>query len=302
MLATRITHAAVAQNALANMQAAYARAGKLSDQLSSGRKLQVPSDDPSGAVAALGLRADARAQAQYSRNADDGLSWLNITDTALQSASSELRNAYVALIQGANSGVMNSDSRAAIASQIRANKDELIALANATYLDRPVFGGATTNTQAFAATPDGTGAYAFLGDTATVSRRLDDNTTVRVDTPAASAFIDPATGKSLFQSLDEIAARVESGADVSADITAMKGFAKQLTTAMADVGARQNRVQTLQNSANDAGISLQASISGIEDVDIAKTMMDLQMANMGYQASLGATSKVIQRTLLDFLT
>lgn len=302
MMATRITHAAVAQNALANMQAAYARAGRLSDQLSSGKKLQVPSDDPSGAVAALGLRADARAQAQYSRNADDGLSWLNVTDTALQSASSELRTAYVALINGANVGFMSSDGRSALASQIRATKDGLLALANTTYLDRPVFGGATTNTQAFATTADGSGGYAYLGDTGTVSRRLDDNTTVRVDTQAAAAFVDPGTGKSLFQALDEIAARVESGADVSGDITAMKGFAQQITTSLADVGVRTNRVQTLQNAANDAGISLQASISGIEDVDIAKTMMDLQMANMGYQASLGATSKVIQRTLLDFLT
>lgn len=300
MMGTRITHAAVARNALANMQAAYARSGKLSDQLSSGKKLQVPSDDPSGAVAAMSLRADRRAQAQYSRNADDGLGWLNVTDTALQSASSQMISVSETLIQGANSGVMTPDARVALASKIRASRDAMISLANTSYLDRPVFGGSTVNDKAFEATADGSGAYAFLGDNGTVMRRLDDNTTVRVDTSAAKAFVD-ASGKTMFQVLDEFAAHLESGADLSGDIATAKRFHQQITSTLADVGARYNQVESLQRSADDAGISLQASISGIEDVDIAKAMMDLQMANMGYQASLGATSKVIQRTLLDFL-
>lgn len=301
MIGSRITHSSVAQNALANMQAAYARSARVSDQLTSGKKLQVPSDDPSGAVATMKLRSDLRAQEQYARNGQDGLGWLSVADSALQSASSELRSAYEAVLQASNQGIMNEDSRLALAQKVRAVRDEMVSIANRTYLDRPVFGGTTLGTTAFEATPDATGQYVFLGDTGAVNRRLDDSTTVRVDTPAADAFVG-ADGKSVFQMLTEVADHIESSPELlSVDIGRIQAAAKQITSTLADVGVRYNRVESLRLTAQDAQITLQAGISDIEDVDIPKAMIEMRMADMAYQASLAATAKVIQPTLLDFL-
>lgn len=301
MSGMRITQSSVAANAAANIQAAYARAGKLSAQVSSGKKLNVPSDDPSGAVAAMGLRADVAAKAQYSRNASDGLGWLNTADTALQSASSTLNSALSTLVNAANQGALSADGRAALAAQVRAYRDELLNTANVTYQGRPVFGGTTAGDAAFATTADASGAYAYQGDSGAVMRRLDDHMTTRVDTSGKAAFVNPATGKSVFQALDEIAARVESGQSLAGDLDTIKGYQGQIRTALADVGARSNQVTALQNAADDATVTLKSGIAGIEDADIAQSVMDFQMANLGYQAALGASARVMQKSLLDFL-
>ena len=48
-------------------------------------------------------------------------------------------------------------------------------------------------------------------------------------------------------------------------------------------------------------LSLQAKLSETEDVDLPKTIMELQMQQTGYQAALSITAKSLQPTLVDFL-
>jgi flagellar hook-associated protein 3 FlgL len=48
-------------------------------------------------------------------------------------------------------------------------------------------------------------------------------------------------------------------------------------------------------------VSLTSQLTAIEDVDLAGTIMEVQMQEVAYQAALGATSRVLQPTLMDFL-
>jgi flagellar hook-associated protein 3 FlgL len=76
---------------------------------------------------------------------------------------------------------------------------------------------------------------------------------------------------------------------------------EQIKTAQADVGARYNRVESTMTRLSDATLSNQNALSDIENVDLPQATMDLQMQQVAYQASLGATARVIQPSLLDFL-
>ena len=72
-------------------------------------------------------------------------------------------------------------------------------------------------------------------------------------------------------------------------------------TAQASVGARSNRVDSMQQTANDRHLELQTQLTEVEDIDLPKTITDMTMQQTAYQAALGATAKVIQPSLMDFL-
>ncbi len=62
---------------------------------------------------------------------------------------------------------------------------------------------------------------------------------------------------------------------------------------MAEIGARTNRVEYALTAATDASLRLTSSLSEIENTDLVKATVDLQLQEVAYQAALGATSRVI---------
>ena len=74
-----------------------------------------------------------------------------------------------------------------------------------------------------------------------------------------------------------------------------------MRTALADIGTRTNRIDAREASWQTSTLDNQKSLSDVENVDIASAIVDLQMQQVAYQSALGATSKVLQPTLLDFL-
>jgi flagellar hook-associated protein 3 FlgL len=68
-----------------------------------------------------------------------------------------------------------------------------------------------------------------------------------------------------------------------------------------DIGARYNRLTQMKQSAQDRLLTVTSQLSDIEDVDLPKTIMEMQLQQTSYQAALAASAKVIQPSLIDFL-
>src|SRR5689334_24659774 len=83
---TRVTPTTLSSGVMAGLQSSLARLQQTQEQLSSGRRLNRPSDSPVDTVNAMQLRAEKARATQYGRNIDDGLSWLNTADTAMTQA------------------------------------------------------------------------------------------------------------------------------------------------------------------------------------------------------------------------
>ncbi len=288
----RITQRSMADATYANLQSSLSRSSTLQEQLSSGKQVGRPSDNPMAAGDVMQLRTERAANAQYARNADNGLAWLATADGALQQSSERLRKAQE-LTVSAGSGALSQGNRDAIADELRGVRAELLELANTQYLGRPVFGGTTDGPAAF----DATGAY--VGDAGTVDRRIGSESTVPVNVSGAVAFGTGAT--SVFARLDAVIADLEAGAPTGGHLAGLGDSLDRALGALADVGARTNRVDNLKAKAEDAGITLRSAQSQIEDVDLPKTILELQLQSTAYQAALGATARVLQPTLLDFL-
>ncbi len=289
----RVTHQTVQRSTLGNLQQNLSTMADLQAKMSSGKNINLPSDDPAGASDMLRLRGEQRAQTQFARNADDGNGWLTTVDSALTSSLSTMRRARDLVVQGGNGG-LGATSREALAAEIDGLRAALLEQANTSYLGRSVFAGTSDAGVAF------TDAYAFTGTPgSSVERRVAENTTVRVDADGAAVYGEGAG--SVFALLETVSATLRSGGDVTAHLTAIDARFDAMLTQVSGVGARQNRVQDAQSTLLETQQSTKAQLSAIEDVDLAGIILELQMQEVAYQGALGAAGKVLQPTLMEFL-
>jgi flagellar hook-associated protein 3 FlgL len=290
----RVTDNSIHTRVLANLQRNIAKSEKIQEQLSSGKQISRPSDSPTGAVSAMQLRTETRANEQYVRNADDGLGWLSSLENTLSTVSTVLNRARDLTVQGLN-GASSTQSNEALAAEIDQIRESMISLANTKYLDRPIFGGTTAGSAAYQ--PDGT----YVGDAGQTMRTVASGSKVRVDTTGPEAF---GTGDTqLFTVLSNIADNMRSGntAELRDGLADLDAAANVLRTAVSDIGSRYNRITQAKDSALDRLLSVTSQLSDIEDIDLPKTIMEMQLQQTSYQAALAASAKVIQPSLIDFL-
>jgi len=291
----RVTERSIHTRVLANLQNNISRGAKIQEQLSSGKMINRPSDSPAGTVTSMQLRGETRAAEQYGRNADDGMGWLNTLQDTLNGASGLVITARSLTVQGLSSGSNDVQSNEALAAQIDQIRTSLIGTANTKYLDRPVFAGTSTSPVAYNANGD------FLGNALPTTRTVGADAKVRVDASGPEAFGSGNT--QLFTVLQNIADNIRSG-DTEAlgtNLTKLDTAHNLMKSTLSEAGARYNRVEQMMQSAQDRLLSVKTQLSDVEDVDLPKTIMDMQMQQTSYQAALAATAKVIQPSLIDFL-
>jgi flagellar hook-associated protein 3 FlgL len=295
MTTFRVTQNMLSQRSLEGMQLGLGRLAKAQEQLSTGRIINRPSDDPTGATAAMRMRSSIADTQQYARNAGDGLGWLGQVDTTLMTMTDQVRRARELALQGANTGAMGPAAREALATEVDQIRESLVSAANTTYLGRPIFGGTTAGDTAY----DASGTY--VGDTGTVHRTVGDGIRIRVDADAQSVF--GPHGANLFDDLTALSAslRAGDGAGMATALDALATGLERITTSLADVGTRYARVERAATLAGDAELSLSSALSTIENTDLPRAMVDLQLQEVAYQAALASTARVLQPSLLEFL-
>ena len=194
-----------------DLNLSYGRLARTQERLSSGRQIVRASDDPAVAADAMNLRGLTRRSEQYARSLDDAQGLLGSADAALTSSLERLERAKEIAVRAGNSGGLSDPAaRTAMAIEIRAIREDLIALANTRHGDRAVFAGNAAGL-AYDATTGG-----YLGDAGAVRRDVAANTSVQVNVTGQDAFGD-AGGPvgDIFQVLERMAVAVET-ADGSA--------------------------------------------------------------------------------------
>lgn len=303
---TRVTQNMLTQRSLTAVDGSLAKMSAAQEQMTTGRKINRPSDDPTGTATAMRARASIAEQQQYQRNGQDGLAWLSVIDTTVQSMSTQVTKAYTLALQGANTGGNGSTSEEALAAEVDQIREGLLASANTQYLGRPIFGGTTTGDTAYDIDAD-TGKITYAGDDGQVTRRVGSDTVVRVDSQGSAVFGED--GSSVFDHLQQLsdALRGTNNGGVTDDDAVQQAIADlqtdmdRMSAAAADEGARYNQITNANDTASAAVLSLQKTQSDMEDVDIAEATIAVETQQTAYQAALAATSKTIQPSLLDFL-
>lgn len=151
----RITNNMIVNNMLNYIGNNLNRMEKYQNQLATGKKVQVPSDDPVVAARALKLRTDVSEVDQYQRNIKDAQSWLDITESTTGNVNDLLQRARELAVQSA-SGTTTNDDKQKIAAEVTQLKNQMIHLANTTYAGRYIFSGYQTNTKLVIDDPNST--------------------------------------------------------------------------------------------------------------------------------------------------
>ena len=300
MTTLRVTQRMMVNSSLTALQLGMGRLAETQEQLSTGRLINKPSDSPTGTNEAMRIRAQLAADTQHSRNADDALSWMGQTDSTLQSMLDDVHRARDLVLQGSNTGSSGPDARNALATELTQIRQSLLGLANTQHMGRPLFGGTTGGTAAYVQDPV-TKDVTFAGTDFAVSRAVKDGVSVRINVTGPEAF-STSSGDGLFTVMgDAISQMTSNPSALGGTLDRLDAVASQMKGALADLGTRYGRVQGAVSSLQDTSLNNQNRLSQVENVDVAKAVLDLQMQQVAYQASLGATARVLQPSLMDFL-
>lgn len=291
----RITQRAVALTSLQGLNRNLDAVGKLQTQLTSGRLINTVSDSPTGTNRAMQTRDEQAANAQQARNISDAQSWLDQSDSALQTMISTARRVRDLTVQGLSTGSASATSQQALAIEVTSLREGLLSLANLQVQGRPLFGGVTSGGKAY----DATGAWVGQGGVP-VTRRVSDSEKMRVDISGPEAFGAP--GNDLFAVVERIATDlVANPTALSTHLADLDVIMNGMSTAVADVGTRGARLERVAQINSDRAMALTQQLAETESIDLPNTIMRLEMQKVGYEAALSATAKAIQPTLMDYL-
>ena len=297
MAIQRVTQSMMTDRSLSGLQHSLGRLAEIQEHLSTGRVLNRPSDSPTDAARAMRLRAALAEQQQYARNAEDGLGWLNNLDATLQGVNDQVRRARELALQGANAAT-GPAAREALATEVEQLRAGVLAAANTSYLGRPLFGGTTGGATAYVETA---GVATYAGDGRPVNRTVADGVVIDVAVAGPAAF--GPDGDGVLDHLDALATALRSGdqAGIQAGIDTLATDMDRITSSLSDVGARTLRIEQAAQRAADTELELTNSLAEVENTDLPKAMVELQMQEVAYQAALAATARVLQPSLVDFL-
>ena len=293
----RITQQSILNSALQRLTSRLAEFGETQQRLSTGKRIQRPSDDPVGMTMALEMRSSQRAREQESRNAADANMWVNLADSRLQSALDRLQRARELAVRGAT--FTSATEHEAMAAEVASIRDDLVSLANSRHQGRGLFAGFSADD----AVVKSGGVWSYQGDNGQVERRIGLNDVVTVNLTADDAF--GFTGvKDVFAMLDDFETSLlgSDQAGIDTAIAEIDSGIKTVLTSLARIGAAGNRIEAAQHRNLMEIESLRTHLSAVEDVDMAEAVMELQIQESAYQAALAAFSRAAQPSLVHFLS
>lgn len=269
----------------------------LQEQINSGKKITRPSQDPVVAIKGIGYRTDLNKVEQYQRNLGEVNNWLDSSDDALDKVGIALHRVQE-LVTQASSDSITPDDRTKIEKEITQIKEQIRDMGNTKVGDKYIFSGTNTNSPLH----DGTDFLTTItspGVNKEVNIEVYDGVEISVNTK----------GLDIFKNIDDMIVGLEkdlqnpdlSGKDFDKYLTMKSDNEKAVLAARADIGARQNRVEMMENRLGAQEVIVTKQLSNNEDIDYEKAITEMVTQESIHQAALSVGAKIIQATLVDFI-
>ncbi len=292
----RITSETMVTRSLNRLQTRLQDYERSQSELGTGKRILKASDDPTGTRRAMSLKNSLASHERNLKNISDASGYLAATDSQLQTAIERLSRARELANRGASN--TNAGEREALALEIDQIAEELRGIANATHQDRPLFAGFTEGPAVDDAVPPG-----FEGTDDQVMRRISDSEKVRINTTAEEWMTYPGGEGDVLSELDELADALRNGGpgDVAPRLDGLKAASDRIADTLAGIGSTTNRVESARARAEDQKLTVRTELSEVEDVDVAEGVMEMQIQQVGYEATLQALGQALPPSLVAFL-
>ena len=127
-------------SAIASLDQTSAIEQRLTNEIASGTRVNALSDDPVAVGENILLSAQLGINDSFSQTESSTIGMLQVTDSTLGSVVSQLTQAISLSTQG-NNGTLNASDLKSLSAQLSGIRDEVLSLANTTYLNRYIFSG-----------------------------------------------------------------------------------------------------------------------------------------------------------------
>lgn len=270
----------------------------VTEQISSGQRINKPSDDPLGTLKVDTYTTELDRAAQHARNIDAADHLQRVVDGTLGEATNTLHHVKELTIQSLSSALTQAD-RDAIADEIAQMREHLRTLANTRTNNRYVFAGYLTTTEPYDA------AYAYQGDTNTTRVEIGDRQLVDVVPPGSAVFGDGQPGAvDVFANLVALEANIRAGveAPIQDELEILETSIEQVVLARSANGVQMNRLDAALSVNAYLRERLPAAISVQRDTDFTAAVSEMTLVDQALGATLAASSRLMQSTsLLDYL-
>ncbi len=313
----RVTQNMSADTSIYHIQQGRAKLDRLQELTSSGTAVNRPSDDPINTRLLLDIVDKVKSTDQYSSNITKSDIWQQFTSTALTGMSDTLQQAKE-LASTLVDGITDTALRAGVVSQLQALKQQMIDMGNTQTGDQYIFGGANNATPPFTNSPvqlpppaAQNPAFAFYtGDESNINVEIGNNAApMTMNIPGNQILTaDTATSQNygstnILQAFDDMIYAVQANdvTGIRAGSLALGEGAKQVFNAITDVGSRITRLESFTKMNENTRNTLMTVYSNTQTVDYAKLGVELSQQQTAFEASLSATAKLSQLSLLDYM-
>ncbi|MCM3403692.1 flagellar hook-associated protein FlgL [Cytobacillus oceanisediminis] len=284
----RVTQSMLSNNMLRNLSNSYSRLDKLQDQISTQKKFTKPSDDPVAAMMGMNYRTDLNRIEQYTRNIGEVRNWVDSTDDALDKGVLALQRIRDLTLQASN-GTLEGDQRKAVAEEVKQLKEHLQNLGDTQVGGKYIFNGNQTNVR-----PSESGFQS-----GTIELEVFSGIKIPVNTEGKALFGDMLSDDGDIQKL--ITALESNDPAVGDMLENIDKNIDNFLSARAQIGAKQNRVDLMEDRLSQQEVFSTRILSDNEDIDMEKAIIDLTTQESIHRAALSVGARIIQPTLTDFL-
>jgi flagellar hook-associated protein 3 FlgL len=275
-------------------------------QLASGRKINKPSDDPVGITYSLRYRAELSSNEQYTRNVDGALSWLDYNDTVLGQAGDVVQRLRELTVK-ASTGSNPQSALDSINEEVLQLKQQLVDVSNSKLNGKYIFNGEKYDAKPYDFAKGADGSYdtsmPVTTDSGQIQYIVGEGVQMPINMTGNDVFGHTGDSDNLFSIINSISDALKKG-----DLTAISGQLDKIDTrvetilsARAEIGAKTNRVELMQDRLSDLNINLTDLQAKTEDADYEELIMKSKIQENIYNASLSVGAKIISTTLVDFI-
>jgi flagellar hook-associated protein 3 FlgL len=303
-MTVRITPAMVTSTTLSDLNTSLASLERTSDELSSGKTILEPADNPFGASQVIDLQSQLEGLSSYEGEAQNGIAWENTASDAMTSISQSVQRVRELLVQGAN-GTYDQEDLDTMANQVEQLAEGIKQDANTQYAGQYVFSGTETTTAPYEQGKNDE----YKGNEGTISRAVGPGASVTISTNISTLLGngEAAEDGKLLDTLRTIAKNMRSGTPEerealgTTDLLKIDGNIETLTQLQASAGSATDQLQTALTRGEDMQTSVAEALSNIDDTNVAAVSINYANEQAAYEAALRAGANIVQESLLNFL-
>ena len=296
----RLTFSAMHRNAQEGIESASTRLMELQRQVSTGKRIEKPSDDPSATLGSIGEHNETAAIDQYARATDTVGSRLAVVDTVLSDLITQIERAQVSS-SSARGSSKTQVQRDAAARELEAIRDTVFSDMTTSFNGTYLFSGSNSTVPPYSRTAGGP-ISAYAGTANELFVDVDQQRAVKMAFDGRE-LTQGTDAQDIFVEFDSLIAAVRAGDDagIDAGMQALQRMFDRVSTAQGRVGADLRTIDEQKLRLGELRRASAKRISALEDTNMAEAISGMAQADAAYRAALGAASTVTRQSLMDYL-